>query len=316
MIAVSSPGPQSIRSRPPRAARTRSSPAPALAVSLPRPPRISSSPAPPRISSLAAPPRISSAPPLPLSRSRPPFPSRQSSSPLPSRRSSPPLPTIRSEPLVPASSSFLRALDAVRAGVLGAERPDAVGDPDREEALKAVGVPDLAALGDERWARHRPVAGLEPGDGARSDRGVEVGDLPRVAGVADVEDPQAREDHAAGDDPGVGAPRNVAVVAGVALERELAPGSPACASKFSGWCTSRRRFETTRGLRLVGDVDDPPGADLVLGCRTRRSRPRRGAPSIVTGIAFCGMLIESQVRRAISRTWGPAPAPGSRRCRG
>src|SRR5688500_885104 len=38
------------------------------------------------------------------------------------------------------------------------ERPHAVGDPHRIEAAQAVRVPDLSALGDERRARHRPVA--------------------------------------------------------------------------------------------------------------------------------------------------------------
>ena len=70
-----------------------------------------------------------------------------------------PAPAITSAP----SPRGRRPAGSSSVALAARERPDAVGEPDREEALEAVGVPDLAALGDERGARHRPVAGLEAG---------------------------------------------------------------------------------------------------------------------------------------------------------
>ena len=61
------------------------------------------------------------------------------------------------------------------------------------------------------------VSGLSPA----LDRPVEVADLLGVRHVADVEDPQAGEDHRAGDQVRVGAGRQRAVVGGVPLHRVL-----------------------------------------------------------------------------------------------
>ena len=145
------------------------------------------------------------------------------------------------------------------------KRPDVVGEPDGEEPLEAVGVPDLAALGVERGTRHRPVRGREAGCQSGPDRGVEVGDLARVLGVADVEHPQAREDHAAGDDPRVDPLRHVAVVARVALKRQLRPGVAGDLAEVLRLVHLEPQVRDHARPGLVADVDDPPGADLLQG---------------------------------------------------
>ena len=73
-------------------------------------------------------------------------------------------------------------------------------------------------------------------------------------------------------------------------------------------------FETTRGLRLVGDVDDPRRADLgavrrgdelsLVVLENSSISTRYGWPPIVTGIAICGIVSVGHVSRLTSRTCG------------
>ena len=97
-------------------------------------------------------------------------------------------------------------------------------------------------------------------------------------------------DHRAGEDLRVVAARDVAVVARVALDELCAPGSPAIFARFSRWCTARRMFGDDLRVALVGDVDDPRGADL---------RPVGGDGVVVLG---AGELVDlGQVGAAADR---------------
>src|SRR2546421_74674 len=79
-------------------------------------------------------------------------------------------------------------------GRLAALGPDAVGEADDVETTVLVGEPDLAPFGDDpRLGRGEAgIGAAEPSGGGRAvAAGVEVGDLPGTADIADVEDTQA-----------------------------------------------------------------------------------------------------------------------------
>ena len=92
----------------------------------------------------------------------------------------------------------------------------------------------------------------------------------------------------------------------------VAPGSPATFARFSGWLTARRMFETTRGFvsssmsmmraaptrgPLAAMYCSPDSSWLNSSTSTRYLRP-----SIVTGIATCGIVMFGHTRRLTSRT--------------
>jgi hypothetical protein len=83
------------------------------------------------------------------------------------------------------------------------------------------------------------------------------------------------------------------------------PGSLWSLGKFSGWWTSRRRSETTFGFFSSAMSMMRPAPTLSRLPNSSIST-RYGWPPIVTGMAFCGMLIVGQVRFEISGIVGEA----------
>src|SRR5579884_2428904 len=150
------------------------------------------------------------------------------------------------------------------------EGPDAVHHPDGVEAVVPVRVPDLAVGRVEGRGAHGVVAAGAP-RGARVDGGVEIGDLAGVVGIADVEDAQPRQDERAGDDAGVVALGDGAVVAGVSLQRVVGAGVAQDRSPI-GWLVDLEADVGDHvGVGWVGDVDDPGRPDLSVGVRRRAS---------------------------------------------
>jgi hypothetical protein len=103
-----------------------------------------------------------------------------------------------------------------------------------------------------------PVASLggyrNPGKDARCDRGVEIRDLARVLRVTDIEHPQARDTHRAGDDPWVDGPRDIAIVARVAAGRVIRAGVPADLVEVFRLVDLKAQIGGHARLRLVVDV--------------------------------------------------------------
>src|SRR3954447_14800986 len=136
--------------------------------------------------------------------------------------------------------------------------PRAVGDVHHPEAGAAVGVPDVSAGGVERRRRHRVRAAAR--------RHVEVGHPARLTRVADVEHPQAGQDHAAGDDARVVLAGHGAVVRGITLRAARRAGVILLVGVAGvGVVRSKPDPADHPRLVLVADVDDAGRADAAVG---------------------------------------------------
>src|SRR3954453_4287073 len=136
--------------------------------------------------------------------------------------------------------------------------PRAVGDVHDPETGAAVGVPNVTASRVECRRRHRVRAAAR--------RHVEVGHLTRLTRVADVEHPQAGQDHAARHDARVVLTGDGAVVRGITLRPARCAGVVLLVG-VAGVGVLSRKPDPADDLRLllVPDVDDAGRTDAAVG---------------------------------------------------
>ena len=176
----------------------------------------------------------------------------------------------------------------------------------------------------------------------------EVADLLGVEQIADVEHAQARRDERARHDLRIDARRDVAVVRRIPLRGAGRPGVVAGGMMVGGLVDLQAEVRHHERLGLVGDVDDPRGADgvavagraqrplrvlvelehvrmTVLGERDRVLRDRRRAPGEPAdlpglGVGVARLDLARVEDQHVARRSGPRCTRGCRRrsrsCRG